>query len=108
MLDFDGEAGGDDGESSEGEEESDEEMSEDEGKKKGKGKEKAVKVAKTPVLTKEVLKGWQKSILEVSRRGSDLPLCRADPSHSTDPLPPRSSQATPRLPFCCFVWFRLR
>jgi len=52
------------GEDSEGD--SDEEMDDGEKKgKKGKGKEKEKVVKATPILTKEVLKGWQKSILEV-------------------------------------------
>jgi nucleolar complex protein 2 len=68
LLDFDGE-GGEAEEESDEEEMSEDSDSEDEGaKQKGKGKEKEVKLKKIPVLTKEMLKGWQKSILEVSSR----------------------------------------
>jgi hypothetical protein len=56
----------DDSDEEDGSEGEDSEM-EDGGKKsKGKGKEKEKVVKPTPVLTKEVLKVWQKSILEVS------------------------------------------
>lgn len=70
LLDFDPNAAGeaDDSEDeSEGEEESEDDESEDEGKgKKGKGKEKEKVDKPTPVLTSEIIKKWQRSLLEVS------------------------------------------
>ena len=78
LLNFDENTnvGGDDVEMSEGDDEegdSDEEEEEEEGSKKGKGKgkeskkdkQKAAK-KKNQILTKELLKTWQKNILEVS------------------------------------------
>jgi nucleolar complex protein 2 len=70
LLDFDPEAGAG-ADSDEDEEEDDEEDSEDdsddEGKvKKGKGKGKERAAKPTPVLTSEILKKWQRSLLEVS------------------------------------------
>lgn len=74
LLDFGGEAEADEeseGEVSEDEEDSEDEDEEEEGQKKGKGKEKVVKALKaTPILTKEVLKTWQRSLLEVSGESS--------------------------------------
>lgn len=67
LLDFDGEAaeGSDDAEEDDEEDDEDSDVEMEDGGKKGKGKAKQVKVKTTPVLTKEILRGWQKSILEV-------------------------------------------
>lgn len=80
LLDFGGEGEEADIESeSESEGESDSDM-EDEGEKnkskKGKGKERVVKAV--PVLTKEILRGWQKSILTVSAAGRECGRMGAD------------------------------
>ena len=82
LLDFDGEGSaaedsvaGEDA-SEDGESESDVEM--EETGKKGKGKAKEVKVKAVPVLTKEILRSWQKGILEVRYRLSRSGFQRAD------------------------------
>ncbi|KAK4703714.1 nucleolar complex protein 2, partial [Phenoliferia sp. Uapishka_3] len=68
LLDFDGEgSAAEEDDASEGEDASDDGDSDvemDEPGKKGKGKGKEVKVKATPVLTKEILRSWQKSLLE--------------------------------------------
>lgn len=66
LLDFEGKASADEegGEASESDSEDEDSEDEDDKKsKKGKGKEKEVKAAQE--LTKDVLKRWQKSMLEV-------------------------------------------
>lgn len=72
LLGFDGEAAveseGEMSEDGEDDDEDDDDDSEDEEElkgKKGKGKELRPRKA-TPILTKEIIKTWQKSILEVS------------------------------------------
>ena len=71
LLDFDPEAGA--GADSDSDDDEDDESESDdesdvEGKgKKGKGKEKERVAKPTPVLTNEILKKWQRSLLEVSR-----------------------------------------
>ena len=92
LLDFDPEAGaGGDESDEEDEEEEEDSEGESEGEvkgKKGKGKEKEKeRVAKpTPVLTNEILKKWQRSLLDVNHLDRILPHnCFADspPSYLT-------------------------
>lgn len=75
LLNFEGNTNVEEDEEMSDDEEMEEENSEDEGeKKKGKGKEKEKKKGKKEkqpkkkdqVLTKELLKTWQKNVLEVS------------------------------------------
>ncbi|KAM0748136.1 Noc2-domain-containing protein [Meredithblackwellia eburnea MCA 4105] len=66
LLDFAGENGGDSDEDEDDVEvDSDEEMEDLKDKQSKKGKGKDLKTRSTPVLTLEMLRGWQKSILEV-------------------------------------------
>lgn len=67
LLDFGGEASDEADEDAELSDEESEEDSEDEKATKGdKGKGKEKEVKPTPILTKEILKKWQRSIIEVS------------------------------------------
>ncbi len=77
LLDFDPEAaaGADDSEEDEDDDDEDsEEDSDEEGAgKKGKGKEKERVAKPTPVLTNEIIKKWQRSLLDVSINSPQRP-----------------------------------
>jgi hypothetical protein len=103
LLDFEGEGAGDiemDSEDDEDDEDLDSEDEEEEKSKKGKGKEKEKK-RKENILTKELLKTWQKSILEVRLRSSTFYFSlTTNPILLDRPVPsvPSASSSTPSVP----------